>query len=407
MTPDPVVKILLDTLIIIGCARLVGSLFRRFNLPSVVGEIAAGIILGPSLLGWLFPGFSAFLFPTDLLPALNVLSQTGLVFFLFIAGMELKPEYLKGQLRVAIFTSNCSILLPLGLGIALAPLLYPLVGNPDVSFAGFALFLGAAMSITALPVLARIVTESHLQTTPLGNLALACAAVDDISAWCLLAVAIAVTRANSFVGALPTILLAVLYVLLMFKVVRNLLQRFSSHYQRTQQLDQTRLALIVIGLLSSALITERIGIHLIFGSFLFGVMMPNDPALKQAISSRIEDFTLVVFLPVFFVYSGLQTQIGLLNTPFLWVLCLAVLLAAVVGKYCGAYAAARFCGVKHRIASDLGWLMNTRGLTELIILNIGLSLKVISPVIFTMLVIMALVTTSMSSLARAVQPQPW
>ncbi|MGL5060697.1 MAG: cation:proton antiporter [Microcoleus sp.] len=391
------ILVLLEVLIVIALSRLVGLGFRWIKQPQVIGEIVAGIMLGPSLLGLVAPDLSAALFPAEAVPFLNVLSEVGLIFFMFLIGLELNPKYLKSNLDIAILTSHVSILVPFSLGSILALLLYPLVSNNSVSFTAFAMFLGAAMSITAFPVLARIITEHNLQHTKLGTLALTCAAVDDVTAWCLLAVAIAVTRTNSMVGALPTIFESIIYITFMLTVVRWFLQRLSKHYNRTGKLTQLVLAGIYMGVVASALITELIGIHLIFGAFLLGAAMPKNAGLTRELAEKTEDFVLIFLLPVFFAYSGLRTQIGLLNKPDLWLLCAAVLGVAIIGKYVGTYVAARVCGISNREASALGWMMNTRGLTELIVLNIGLSLGVISPLLFTMLVIMALVTTFMTS----------
>jgi Kef-type K+ transport system membrane component KefB/nucleotide-binding universal stress UspA family protein len=392
-----VVLVLVEVVIVIGLSRLVGLAFRWINQPLVIGEIVAGIMLGPSLFGLVAPGLAATLFPPETIPFLNVLSQVGLIFFMFLIGLELNPKYLSGNLEVAILTSHVSILVPFSLGTLLAVLLYPLVSNASVSFTAFALFLGAAMSITAFPVLARIITENNLQGTRLGTLALTCAAVDDVTAWCLLAVAIAVAHTGSIVKAIPTIVYSLIYIGLMVTVGRTFLQRLATYYRRTGRLSQFVLALIYVGVVASALITELIGIHLIFGAFLLGAAMPKNAGLVRELAVKTEDFVLIVLLPVFFAYSGLRTQIGLLNRPELWALCFAVLAVAIIGKYVGTYVAARVSGIDNREASALGWLMNTRGLTELIVLNIGLSLGVISPLLFTMLVIMALVTTFMTS----------
>jgi Kef-type K+ transport system membrane component KefB len=394
---NTVVLILIEVLVVIGGSRLVGWAFRSINQPLVIGEIVAGIALGPSLLGWLAPDLSAVLFPQDAIPFLNVLSQIGLVFFMFLIGLELDPKYLRGNLNTAVVTSGMSILVPFSFAGVLSLVIYPIVSNASVSFTAFALFLGAAMSITAFPVLARIITENNLQNTLLGTLALTCAAVDDVTAWCLLALAIAVTRTNSMVGAIPIIIYAVLYIGLMLTLGRWLLRMLSTYYDRTEKLSQLMLAGIYMAVVSSALITEAIGIHLIFGAFLIGTAMPKNPGLVREIAQKTEDFVLIFLLPVFFAYSGLKTQIGLLNSPDLWLLCAAILGVAIVGKYVGTYYAARSCNIDRQEASALGWLMNTRGLTELIVLNIGLELGVISPILFTMLVIMALVTTFMTS----------
>jgi Kef-type K+ transport system membrane component KefB len=392
-----VVLVLVEVLIVIGLSRLVGLAFRWINQPLVIGEIVAGILLGPSFFGLVAPGLAATLFPPETVPFLNVLSQVGLIFFMFLIGLELNPKYLSGNLEVAVLTSHVSILVPFSLGTLLAVLLYPLVSNGSVSFTAFALFLGAAMSITAFPVLARIITENNLQGTRLGTLALTCAAVDDVTAWCVLAVAIAVANTGSFSKAIPTILYSLVYIGFMVTVGRSFLNRFAVYYRRTGHLSQLVLALIYMAVVASALITELIGIHLIFGAFLLGAIMPKNAELVKELAVKTEDFVLIFLLPVFFAYSGLRTQIGLLNSPELWLLSLSVLVVAIAGKYIGTYVAARVCGIEKREASALGWLMNTRGLTELIVLNIGLSLGVISPLLFTMLVIMALVTTFMTS----------
>jgi Kef-type K+ transport system membrane component KefB/nucleotide-binding universal stress UspA family protein len=406
-----VITVLIEVLIVIGLSRMVGLGFRWIKQPLVIGEIVAGIMLGPSLFGWVapdlaaalshlgwnFPDLYATLFPPESVPFLNVLSQIGLIFFMFLIGLELNPKYLTGQLEVAILTSHVSILVPFSLGSLLALVLYPIVSNASVAFTAFSLFLGAAMSITAFPVLARIITENNLQGTRLGTLALTCAAVDDVTAWCLLALAIAVTRTNSMAGAIPTIIYSLLYIGFMVTVGRGFLKRFANYYERTGRLSQFSLAWIYMGVVISALITEQIGIHLIFGAFLLGAVMPKNEGLVRELAQKTEDFVLTFLLPIFFAYSGLRTDIGLLNGPLVWALCAAVVGVAIIGKYVGTYVAARFCGIENREASALGWLMNTRGLTELIVLNIGLELKVISPLLFTMLVIMALVTTFMTS----------
>lgn len=392
-----VVLVLMEVLIVIGLSRLVGLAFRWIKQPLVIGEIVAGIMLGPSLFGLVAPGLSASLFPPETLPFLNLLSQVGLIFFMFLIGLELNPKYLSGNIEIAILTSHVSILVPFSLGTLLAVLLYPLVSNASVSFTAFALFLGAALSITAFPVLARIITENNLHRTRLGTLALTCAAVDDVTAWCILAVAIAVAHTGTFSKAIPTILYSLLYIVFMVTVGRWFLQNLANHYRRTGGINQFVLALIYMLVVASALITELIGIHLIFGAFLLGVVMPKNAGLVRELAIKTEDFVLIFLLPVFFAYSGLRTQIGLINHPKLWLLCLVVLVVAILGKYIGTYVAARVSGITHQEASALGWLMNTRGLTELIVLNIGLSLGVISPLLFTMLVIMALVTTFMTS----------
>lgn len=393
-----VVLVLVQVLIVIGLSRLVGLGFKAIKQPLVIGEIFAGIMLGPSLFGLIAPDLAHHLFPSETMPYLNVLSQIGLIFFMFLIGLELNPKYLSGNLKTAILISNLSIIVPFASAFVLSFVLYPLVASSNVNFAPFALFLGAAMSITAFPVLARIITENNLQGTRLGTLALTCAAVDDVTAWCILAVAIAVARHGSIdQQAVLTIIESIVYIGFMFTVGRWFLKRLSKHHRRTGRLSQLVLAVIYMGVVSSALITEFIGIHLIFGAFLLGAVMPKDEELVRELAIKTEDFVLIFLLPIFFAYSGLKTQIGLLNSPKLWLLSALILLVAIGGKYIGAYVAARISGIDKRESSALGWLMNTRGLTELIVLNIGLELKVITPLLFTMLVIMALVTTFMTS----------
>ena len=392
-----VIAVLIEVAVVILLSRAIGLLFRRIQQPLVIGEIVAGIALGPSLLGLVSPSSMNALFPQETLPILNVLSQIGLIFFMFLIGLELNPSYLKGQIKSAVLISNAGIILPFFLGGLVAIPLYPLLPEPRVGFLPFLLFLGAAMSITAFPVLARIVTENNLQGTRLGTLALTCAAVDDITAWCLLALALAAARSNSLWDALPTILEAIAYTVLMLVVVRRWLQQLMYYYNREGRVSQLLLAAIYVAVLISALITEAIGIHLIFGAFLLGAVMPKNEDFAKEIAIKTEDFVLIFLLPIFFAYSGLRTQIGLLDSIALWQLCGLVLLVAVAGKFIGAAGAARLCKIPVRESIALGWLMNARGLTELIVLNIGLSLKVISPSIFAMLTLMALVTTFMTS----------
>jgi Kef-type K+ transport system membrane component KefB/nucleotide-binding universal stress UspA family protein len=393
-----VILVLVEVLIVIAMSRLVGLVFRSIKQPLVIGEIVAGIMLGPSLFGLIAPDVAASVFPPETIPFLNVLSQVGLIFFMFLIGLELNPKYLSGNLQAAVLISNISIIVPFSLATILSVLLYPLVSNGTVSFTAFTLFLGAAMSITAFPVLARIITENNLQGTRLGTLALTCAAVDDVTAWCILAVAIAVARNGSIdQKAVLTIIESLLYIGFMFTVGRWFLKGLVTHYRRAGRLSQFVLALIYMGVVASALITELIGIHLIFGAFLLGAVMPKNAELVRELAIKTEDFVLIFLLPIFFAYSGLRTQIGLLNRPELWLLCALVLGVAIAGKYVGTYIAARLSGINKREASALGWLMNTRGLTELIVLNIGLELGVITPLLFTMLVVMALVTTFMTS----------
>ena len=392
-----IVLVLAEVLIIIGLSRIVVQLFRFFNQPQVIGEIVSGIMLGPSLFGLIAPKWFAGIFPSETTPILNVLAQIGLLFFMFLIGLELNPNYIRKNIKAAIIISNVSVIVPYLLGITLAFWLYPLLSSPNVSFIAFAMFMGISLSITAFPVLARIIAENNLHNSLLGTLALICAAVDDVTAWCLLAMTIAVTKSHSIVGAFPTILYSVIYVLLMITVGRFLLGKFALLYQQKGKLTQSMLAILYGAVILSGLITEAIGIHLIFGAFLIGVVLPKKGNLVKEIAEKTEDFVLVFLLPIFFTYSGLRTQIGLLNNINAWLICIIVIIVAIIGKYAGTFVAARISGLSIRDSSALGCLMNTRGLTELIALNIGLSLGIISPLLFTILVIMALVTTFMSS----------
>ncbi len=394
---DTISLVLLQVVVVIGLSRLVGLGFRRLKQPLVIGEILAGIMLGPSFLGLVAPEFAAQIFPAETIALLAILKDLGLIFFMFLIGLELDPKYLKGNLKTAVLVSHVSILVPFSLGLLLALWLYPLVSTAGVSFTAFALFLGAALSITAFPVLARILTENNLQSTPLGTLALTCAAVDDVTAWCLLALAISVTRTNSMESALPVVVRSLVYIAFVILAVRPLLSQIAKAYTHAAKLGQSILAMIYCCVLISAVATELIGIHLIFGAFLIGAVMPKEARLTKELAETTENFVLIVLLPIFFAYSGLRTQIGLLSSVPLWTLCGLVVVVAIAGKYIGTYVAARMSGIDSRQASALGWLMNTRGLTELIVLNIGLSLGVITPLLFTMLVVMALVTTVMTS----------
>ncbi len=392
-----IVLVLAEIFIVIGLSRLIGLAFRTIKQPQVIGEIVAGIMLGPSLFGLLTPTWAAGIFPPETTPILNILSQIGLLFFMFLIGLELNPQYLRGNIKVGILISHVSILVPFSLGSVLALFIYPNLSDNSVSFLAFAMFIGVSLSITAFPVLARIITENNLQNTKLGALALCCAAVDDVTAWCLLAMTIAITRSNNIIGAIPTILFALIYIVLMVTVGRFLLKQLGRIYDQRGRMTQSMLAFIYILVIISGVITESIGIHLIFGAFLIGVIMPKNGDMAKEIAEKTEDFVLVFLLPIFFAYSGLRTQIGLLNEPILWYICGLILLVAIIGKFVGTYVSARAGGFGNRDSAALGCLMNTRGLTELIVLNIGLTLGVISPLLFTMLVIMALVTTFMTS----------
>ncbi|GAA5144373.1 cation:proton antiporter [Nocardioides marinquilinus] len=385
--------ILAQLALIIVVARLAGKAAGRVGVPPVVGEIAAGVLLGPSLLGMELSGK---IFPADTRPFLSLLASIGLVLFMFVVGLELDVKLVKGRGRVAGSVSIASILLPFTLGVGLASLLSDELRGPDGDFWPFALFMGAAMSITAFPVLARILTDRRMHRTETGGLALACAATDDVLAWTLLAVVIGIAGGEDD-GRGWVVFLAVPFALLALFVIRPALTVLTRLYLRAGELTPTILSIVLVGLLLFAAATEYLHVHYIFGAFLFGAIMPHEQAaaLRHEILVRLEQISVLLLLPVFFLISGLKVDIQGLGVENLLPL-VAILAVAIVGKYVGAYLGARSAGVPHWQANALGILMNTRGLTELIILNVGLELGLLSQDLFTMMVIMALVTTVMT-----------
>lgn len=391
----------IEIAVIISASRLLGVVFRRLHQPHAIGEIVAGILLGPSLLGWVAPSVAATLFPPDILPFLRILSEYGVLFFMFLVGLELDPMLLRGRGRAAVVISHVSIVAPFLLGILLALVLYTKFSSDAVAFTSFALFLGAAMSITAFPVLARILIERDLLKTKVGALTITCAAVDDVTAWCLLAFVVATVRATGIRQALTTVGLALLYIGVMYWLVRPLLTRLCSLYEHSGRLSQNLVATMFVLALCSAAVTELIGIHAIFGAFMMGAMMPKQGDFVRELTEKIEDFAVVFLLPIYFAYTGLRTHVGLLDSLDLWLFCMLVIGVATLGKFGGSALAARITGLEWREACALGVLMNTRGLMELIILNIGLDLGVISPALFAMMVLMAIVTTVMTTPALA------
>jgi Kef-type K+ transport system membrane component KefB len=388
--------LLMQIVIIILFARLLGWLCKKVGQPTVIGEILAGIALGPSLLGTYFPEINNYFFPIESLGNLNLLSQIGLILFMFVVGMELDLKTLNKKANDALLISHSSIIIPFSLGMVLAYYIYPTFSPQGVSFLPFALFLGIAMSITAFPVLARIIQERGLYKQKIGGIVITSAAIDDITAWCLLAVIIAIVKAGSFMSSLYTIGLAVLYVLLMIKGVRPFLKRIGDLHSSTESLSKPIVAIFFVVLLLSACISDIIGIHPLFGAFMAGVIMPQDKKFRYAFIQRVEDIALVLFLPLFFVYTGLRTEIGLLNDIHLWGIAGLIFIVAVLGKFLGSALAARFVGQSWRNSLIIGSLMNTRGLMELVALNIGYDLGVLSPEVFAMFVIMALLTTFMT-----------
>jgi len=391
-TEGDLLHVLLALVVVIATARAMGSIFRNLGQPQVVGEILAGIVLGPSLLGRLAPGAEGYLFPATVGPALNIIAQVGVILYMFLVGLELDPALLRKRGHTTVAISHASIVAPFLLGATIALYLYPRLSTRDVPFTCFSLFLGVSMSVTAFPVLARILTDRGIHKTRMGAIALTCAAVDDVTAWCMLAFVVGVARAQA-AGAVATIAMALGFVALMIVVVRPAMVRLSLVYGNRGRLTQGVMASIFIALLISASATELIGIHAVFGAFALGAVIPHDSGMARELTDRLEDIVIVLLLPAFFAYTGLRTQIGLVSGYEQWMMCALIVVVASAGKFGGSVVAARITGLNWRDSSALGVLMNTRGLMELIVLNIGLEMNVISPTLFAMLVIMALVTT--------------
>ncbi|MEO4006069.1 MULTISPECIES: cation:proton antiporter [unclassified Flavobacterium] len=392
----PLAILLAQIVTIVFVARLFGELCKKIGQPMVIGEILAGIVLGPSLVGTYFPEFSNLLFPEASLGNLQFLSQIGLILFMFVVGMELDLKVLQNKAKEAVVISHASIVIPFTLGMVLAYFIYTQFAPDGVEFLSFALFTGIAMSITAFPVLARIVQERGLHRTKLGAMVITCAAADDITAWCILAAVIAIVKAGSFLSSLYIIALAIIYVILMLKVVRPFLKRIGELYTSKESITKSVVAIFFLTLLISSYATEVIGIHALFGAFMAGAIMPDNMRFRNIFIEKVEDVSQVMLLPLFFVFTGLRTQIGLLDDPYLWKICGLIVLVAVVGKFVGSTITARFVGQNWRDSLMIGALMNTRGLMELVVLNIGYDLGVLKPEIFAMMVIMALATTLMT-----------
>jgi Kef-type K+ transport system membrane component KefB len=390
-----VASIFLAIAIVLIVARAFGVIANRLGQPRVMGEVIAGLCLGPSLLGAISPTLQSTFFPSDILPALGVVANLGLIFYMFLVGLEVDRGSLQGKVAKATAISNASVAVPMLLGIAVALPLYKLVG-PDKKFVAFALFMGVAMSITAFPVLARILAERRMIKRPVGSLVIACAAVDDVTAWFLIALAVTIASTGTFGDVAKTIAEATAYTLIMVLIVRRVVARMATAFDEVGRMPGGWFAAIVIGVLLSAYVTEEINIAFIFGGFVFGMIMPRHARLNEEITRRIDDFVVTLLLPVFFVYTGLRTNVGLLDRPELWLLTLLLIAVAIVGKLAGAAIAARVAGYDWKSASVIGTLMNTRGLTELIVLNLALDVGAISNVLFAMLVIMAVVTTLMA-----------
>ena len=389
---DVFLRVLVALAAIIIAGQALAKLFARISQPPVIGEVLAGILLGPSLLG---PQLSALVLPLRVAPFLGVIAQLGVVLYMFIVGLELNSALLKQRAHATMVTSHASILVPFLLGSVLALPLYPRLASSNVTFTSFALFMGVAMSITAFPVLARILTDYHMTHTRLGVMALGCAAIGDVTAWCLLAISVGVAKAQ-ISQALFVVIGALVFIAFMLLLGRPILEWLIRRWKGEPQ-SRTLLALIFVALLLAAICAEAIGIHAIFGAFLLGAMIPYESDAARIIKPRIESVVTVLLLPAFFALTGMRTRIDLLSEPVHWLICGLIVLVATLGKFGGTFVAARLTGSGSHDAAVLGTLMNTRGLMELIVLNVGLDLRIISPTLFAMMVLMALATTILTS----------
>jgi Kef-type K+ transport system membrane component KefB len=396
MAVSPLFLLLLQLLVVIAVARLAGLLFRRLGQTAVIGEMAAGILLGPSFLGRWFPSIEAALFPPSSLALLQLLSQLGVILFMFVVGMELDVMRMRQRARAAAVISGAGIVVPFLLGSLLSLYLYARFAPPGVPFAVFALFTAVAMSVTAFPVLARIIAERGLAGTELGNTATACAAIGDVAAWCLLTGVVALARGQGIAGPAMTIALAVLFVLILLKGIGPRVGAFLGQAATGEGPRATALAWAVCFAFASALVTEAIGIHALFGAFIAGVALSSAREVTAVVRNGVEPLAAAVLLPLFFAATGLRTEIGLLGTAADWAVCALVVAVAVAGKLGGSSLAARWSGLAWRDALAIGALMNTRGLMELVVLNIGYELGILSPALYTMMVVMALATTCMA-----------
>jgi len=390
------VNVLLALTVIMITARALGALFKKFNQPAVIGEVVGGIMLGPSLLGRIAPDAQAFVLRPDAAPLLSVIAQLGVILYMFLVGLELDLHALRTRARSTIVISNAGIIVPFVLGIGLAWAIYATHAPAGLTLTSFALFIGISMAITAFPVLARILQDKQMQRTPLGIVALTCAAIDDVTAWCLLAFVVSVTHATSM-SPVVTVALTALYIALMLTIGRRVIGAVVARLDASERPGEQGLTLVLAATLLSSIATEFIGVHAIFGAFLFGAVIPHESRIANHVRDRIEDVVRVLFLPAFFAFTGLRTEIGLLQTAGDWLMCAVIIAIAVAGKFGGVTVTARLTGMPWRDSAALGILMNTRGLVELIVLNIGLDLGVLTPRLFTMLVMMAVVTTMMTS----------
>lgn len=393
---SPIGLLLLQIIVILTMARAVGWIFNKLHQPQVIGEIVAGIMLGPTLLGVVWPEFFSLLFPSESIANIELLSTFGLILFMFTIGMELRMSEIRKQLRNALIISQVSIFFPFVLGMLLAIALYH-KEQYEAAFFPMALFMGIAMSITAFPVLARIIQERSMNRTPLGKMALNTAAAGDIFAWLLLAAIIAVAQSGSFTSSLYNFLFLLLYMLLIFGVIRPIFLLIGKMYNKNELISKFLVGIIFILLLSSAYLTEILSMHALFGAFMLGLIMPENLRFRHIMTEKVEDVSLAIFLPLFFVSSGLKTDLRLINSWEMVSLTILFVIVAVIGKVGGTYMASRVCGINRRDSLYMGAFMNTRGLMELVVLKIGLDLKILPPVLFAILVLMTVLTTMMTA----------
>jgi Kef-type K+ transport system membrane component KefB len=392
----PLSVLLMQIILITLVARFAGRLFLKIGQPAVIGEMIAGIMLGPSLLGAVSPGAMTFLFPASSMSTLQLLSQIGVILFMFVVGMELNDEHFREKAHAAILVSHASIVIPFFLGAALSLFVYRQFASAKTSFTAFALFMGIAMSITAFPVLARIIEERGMSKSYLGSTAIACAAVGDVTAWCILAVVVAIAQAAGIRAAMMTIVLTAVFIAGMLFLIRPRLAGLIAKYVDEERRSKGLVAGILAFVFASAWVTETIGIHALFGAFLAGVVMPSVAGFRAFLREKLETFSTSALLPLFFAFTGLRTEINMLDDLNSWLMCLAIIAVAVAGKLVGSMLMARWTGMSWHDSFSIGVLMNTRGLMELVVLNIGYDLGILPAKIFAMMVIMAMVTTSMA-----------
>ena len=394
-TENILLTFILQLIVIVAASRVIAALFRRMGQPQVCGEIAAGLILGPSVLGGMLPTVFHRIFDPSVGQIFAIMSQIGLILLMFLIGLEFDFGHLRRNRGAALSISIAGILLPFSLGLPLGGWMHSRL-HLTGSCLNLSLFTAAAVSITAIPILGRIMVDLNINRTCIGSLTIAAAAADDASGWIILALVTALARSSLNPGKLALMVLeTVCFAIFMVRVVRPLLKRWTaSHLQNHQgTLTKGGLAFTLILVFLSAAVTNLIGIFSIFGAFFMGALLYDQDELRSAIQGRMRDFVTVFFLPIFFTYTGLRTDIGTMRGGMLWVMCGLVLLTAFVGKFGGCWLAARMSGLPWREASMIGVLMNTRALMELIVVNIGFELGVIPKSVFFMLVLMAVVTT--------------